>query len=306
MSKKEGIVVSVSGKYANLLTPHGEFIKVSCRGKKPSIGEIFQGYEVSNNIFHFNTKGLAAAACIMFILTIGGGAKAYYSPVATVLVSINPHIELKVNFLNKIISSKALNDDGSKILSEVKIKNVNINEGLEIIIDQSKKDKFIDDNYIKTKTISVDIDGKSIDISKFKSNIQSSNLSIKIQSNGDVILNKNINSKSNGSANYQKPSENNAVNGGRSSINNGNGKSSSNNGNQNNSNNENNNGNVTNSKSDKGKEMVSPDLKQTQGLENSQTKENQGSEKKNDNNKAVNNSSKANSSEQNFNSNENK
>lgn len=293
MSKKEGIVVSVSGKYANLLTPSGEFIKVSCKSRKPNIGEKFQGYQVSNNIFHFNARGLAAAACIMFILTIGGGVKAYYSPVATVLVSINPHIELKVNYFNKIISSKALNDDGRKILSEVKIKNVNINEGLQIIIDQSKKDKFIDDNYISTKTISVEIDGKKINISKFKSNIQASNLSIRIQSNGNVILDKNLNNKSSENANYQKPAGNNTESNENSSVNNENGKSSSNN--ENNSNNNGNNGSSANS--DKVKENESADLKQNQGLENGQTNENQSSKKKADNSKAVNKSSKANSNE---------
>lgn len=293
MSKKEGIVVSISGKYANLLTPSGEFVKVSCKSRKPNIGEKFQGYQVSNNIFHFNARGLAAAACIMFILTIGGGVKAYYSPVATVLVSINPHIELKVNYFNKIISSKALNDDGRKILSEVKIKNVNINEGLQIIIDQSKKDKFIDDNYIKTKTVSVEIDGKKINISKFKSNIQASNLSIRIQSNGNVILDKNLNNESSENANYQKPAGNNTESNENSSVNNENGKSSSNN--ENNSNNNGNNGSSANS--DKVKENESPDLKQNQGLENGQTNENQSSKKKADNSKAVNKSSKVNSNE---------
>lgn len=297
MSKREGIVVSVSAKYANLLTPSGEFIKVSCNGKKPGIGESFQGYEVSNNIFHFNAKGLAAAACIMFILTIGGGVKAYYSPVATVLVNINPHIELKVNYFNRIISTKALNDDGSKILSEVKVRNVNINEGLQMIIDQSEKDKFIDDDYIKTKTVSVDIDGKEIDISKFRANVQASNLSIKIQTNGDITLNKNVNNKSSENANYEKPSGNNTVSNENSSTNKKNGKSSSNN--ENNSNNKGTNKSVANPNSDKVKENSSPDLKQKQGLENGQTNENQSSKKKADNSKDANKSSKANSNENN-------
>ena len=300
MSKKEGIVVSVSGKYANLLTPSGEFIKVSCIGRKPDIGEKFQGCQVSSSIFHFNTKGLTAAACIMFILTIGGGVKAYYSPVATVLVSINPNIELKVNHLNKIISSKALNNDGEKILSEVKIKNANINEGLKTIIDQSKKDKFIDDNYIKTKTVSVDIDGKKINISKFKSNIQNSNLSIKIQSNGSVILDKNSNNKSSENANYQKPAENNKVNNGKSSVSNGNSsvnkenlKSPSNN--KNKQNNKGNNGNSSNPNSNKTKKNASNDLKQKHELKNDRFNDNQGYKKKAYNSKAVNGSHKSNS-----------
>lgn len=196
MSKREGIVISIDGKYANLLTSCGEFIKVDCNGKKPDIGEKFMGDEVKHKYLLFNTRKILAVACIVFMLIAGGGAiKAYYSPTATVLVNINPNIELKVNFLNRIISFKALNNDGRKILNQIKINNININDGLQKIIAQSKKDKFIDANYVKTKTISIDISGKNINISKFKSNIKSSGLSIKIQSNGNIILEKNLSKK---------------------------------------------------------------------------------------------------------------
>ncbi|CAB1246104.1 anti-sigma-I factor RsgI family protein [Clostridium sp. HV4-5-A1G] len=201
MNKREGIVISIDGKCANLLTPYGEFIKVDCNGKKPNIGEEFMGNQIVHRFYPFSARKILAAACIMFVLIIGGGAKAYYSPSATVLVNINPDIELKVNFLNRIISFKALDDDGSKILSQVKIDNVNINDGLKIIIDQSKKDKFIDEEYIKTKTISIDINGKNVNISKFKLNMETSDLKVKIQSNGSIILNKNSNGGSNKSTN---------------------------------------------------------------------------------------------------------
>lgn len=283
MSKKEGIVVSISGKYANLLTPYGEFIKVKYNGEKPNIGEKFKGNEISHNFFQFSTKKIAAAACITFILLLGGGAKAYYSPVATVLVSINPRIELKVNFLNKIISSKALNSDGSKILSEVKINNVNINDGLESIIAQSKKDKFIDGNYIKVKTISVDINGKSIDISKFKSSIEASNLSVKIQSNGDVVLNKNSNKNTNTNKTINKTTNNNSNNNEKTN-NNKNYDKMSNSVNKNNLQNENN------------------SSKQPQNSDINKTKENEGSSKKVDLNKPNqqdNNSNKDSKSKQN-------
>ncbi|PRR79839.1 anti-sigma factor domain-containing protein [Clostridium luticellarii] len=200
MSKREGIVISVSGRYANLLTPYGEFVKVACNGKKPNVGEKFAGSEAVHFFSRFDARKIVAAACIMLALLIGGGVKAYYSPSATVLVNINPDIELKVNFLDRIISYKALNDDGSKVLSQIKIENANVNDGLKMIIDQSKKDKFIDKEYMKTKTISVDINGENINISKFKSNMETSDLNVKIQSNGNTILNKSLNRESNKSS----------------------------------------------------------------------------------------------------------
>ncbi|UZQ51252.1 anti-sigma factor domain-containing protein [Clostridium kluyveri] len=307
MGEKEGIVISINGKYANLLTSCGEFIKVNCNGKKPNIGEIFKGDEVFHNFFYLNGKIIAAAACIMFILFIGGGAKAYYSPVATILVNINPHIELKVNFLNRIISSKALNGDGSKILSQVKINNVNINNGLKIIIDESKKDKFINEDYIKTKTISVNISGKNIDISEFKSNIETSNLNVKIQSNGNIILNKNSNSNSNSSTKItNNDTFNNPSNNVKSLSNENNNKELNSNINKNSSSGKNGSVNGNNSTLDKNNDGGQTNLRQSQYLDGNRIKEEQNYQKrtdKNEDNNHNNNSSKNNLSKQNSNSN---
>ncbi|HBC96402.1 MAG TPA: hypothetical protein DC034_06360 [Clostridium sp.] len=192
MSKKEGIVIDTNGKYANLLTPYGEFIRVNCNGKKPNIGEKFVGNEAVHRFFPVSAKKILIAACIAFALVVCGAARVYYSPSATVLVNINPRIELKVNSLNRIISSKALNDDGRKVLNQIKINNIDVNDGLRMILYQSRKDKLIDRKYMKAKSISINISGKNLDISKFKSDIKTSDLNVKIKSNGNVILNKNL------------------------------------------------------------------------------------------------------------------
>jgi len=299
MGKREGIVVSVEGKYANLLTPYGEFIKVNCNGKKPNVGQEFEGEEVSHKLIKFNTRKLIAVACIMFALLIGGGAKAYYSPIATVLVNINPSIELKVNFLNKIISFRGLNNDGNKIFNEVKINNDNINDALKIIIEQAKKDKFIDKNY--TKTITIDIHGKNIDISKFKSNMVSSNLSVKIELNGDIILNnkpknrsnKNLNSSDKAATKVSTPSSEEHLSDKKEDKT------------LNNSSSENKSSSGGNSSSYKEKDKGESNVKQSQNTDNNsvsnKVKENQNSNKKtegNNNSKYNNNSNKDNNSHQ--------
>ena len=48
----------------------------------------------------------------MFIFISSAFAYAYYTPVTTVVLSINPSISIEANRWNKIISSKALNSDG--------------------------------------------------------------------------------------------------------------------------------------------------------------------------------------------------
>ncbi|MFL0194007.1 hypothetical protein ACJDU8_00150 [Clostridium sp. WILCCON 0269] len=301
MGKKEGIVVSINGKYANLLTSCGEFIKVNCNGKRPNIGEKFKGDEVFHNFFYLNGKAITAAACIMFILFVGAGTKAYYSPVATVLVDINPHIELKVNFLDKIIFCKALNNDGGKILSHIKINNVNINNGLEMIIDESKKDKFINEDYVKTKTISINITGKNIDVSEFKSNAAASNLNVKIQSNGNVILNKNLNKNSNSNSNGNaKIIDSDAFNNGLKNV-----KPSNNNINKNSSQSQNGSTSTTNSTLDKNNDEGENNLKQSGYSDCNKIKEDQSSRKRADRSQG-NNSDKGNPSKQNSSSNSHK
>ncbi|WP_065079132.1 anti-sigma factor domain-containing protein [Clostridium ragsdalei] len=317
MGKKEGIVVSVEGKYANLLTPYGEFIKVNCSGKKLYIGEKFEGDEVLHRLSFFYTRKIIAAACIIFVLLVGGGVKAYYTPAATVLVNINPSIELKVNFLNKIISFKGLNGDGNKILSEVKINNDNINDALKIIIDQAKKDKFIDKNY--AKTISIDIRGKNIDVSGFKSNMASSNLSVKIETNGNIILNnkpkdnstnKNLNSSDKAAAKENTPSSEKHLSDKKEDKKLNNSISSENKfKNESNSSSVGNSSSESNSSSYKEKDKGESNVKQPQDSNNSKVKENQNSNKKteeNMNSKQNDNSNKDNSHQQNSNVNKKK
>lgn len=317
MGKKEGIVVSIEGKYANLLTPYGEFIKVNCGGKKLHTGEKFEGDEVLHRLSFFNTRKIIAAACIIFVLLVGGGVKAYYTPSATVLVNINPSIELKVNFLNRIISFKGLNGDGNKILSEVKINNNNINDALKIIIDQAKKDKFIDKNYVKT--ISIDISGKDIDVSDFKSNMASSNLSVKIEANGNIILNnkpkdnsnnKNLNSSDKAAVKESVPSSEEGLSDEKEDKTLNNSTSSENKfKNENNPSSVGNSSSESNSGSYKEKDKGESNVKPSQNSDSSKIKENQSSNKKAEENmssKQNNNSNKDNSHQENSNGNKKK
>lgn len=68
MSKKEGIVIDTNGKYANLLTPYGEFIRVNCNGKKPNIGEKFVGNEAVHRFFPVSAKNID---CGMYSICTG-------------------------------------------------------------------------------------------------------------------------------------------------------------------------------------------------------------------------------------------
>lgn len=183
---RTGIVLQLEKNKAILMTSSGEFAKVKIPGKAPNIGETYTGkiYK-ENNLIKYAT----AIACLLFVFLTGGGAYAYYSPVTTVQVSINPSLELKLNRLNRIIKYSPLNKDGEVLLTHLNIKNSNIDDGLNQIVEEAKKEKFINENYIKAeKFISVSIasgdKSKSLKLAKFEKYMTDNKLNLNLNNNG--------------------------------------------------------------------------------------------------------------------------
>ena len=189
---KTGIVISIMNKKVGIMTSGGEFVYIKTKKVVPNVGEIYSGELYKKNLFLH--KYAITAASLMFVLISSVSAYAYYTPVTTIVVSINPSVSLEANRWNKIISSKALNSDGSLLLSNIKLKNKSIDVGLELLVNEAKTEHFIDDEYINDeKIISVDIKSDKdgvIDISKFKGAIDDNNLNIKI--NASSSKNKHI------------------------------------------------------------------------------------------------------------------
>ena len=185
---KTGLVLNIENNTATLVTSSGEFVKVIASKSKPKIGETYSGaVKKENNYLRY----LATVAALLIIFIGGGGtAYAYYTPTATVLISINPSIELKINRFDKIIKVSPKNTDGETLLKSVKLKNKNIDEALTLVVEQAKKDNFINEDYIaQGKTISVKIysnnSNKIINIDKFEKTIDENKINTDIDNNGE-------------------------------------------------------------------------------------------------------------------------
>jgi len=198
---KTGVVLQIEKNKAILMTSSGEFTKVKISSKAPNIGDTYTGKVFKENNF---IKYATAVACLFFMFLTGGGAYAYYSPVASAEVTINPSLELKLNRFDRIIKCTPLNKDGEILLSHLNIKNTTVNEGLSQIVEEAKKENFINDNYVKSgKTISINVKSdskkKNLNLSKFESSLAKNNLNVNINNNGkettigDGKINKNIN-----------------------------------------------------------------------------------------------------------------
>lgn len=182
MSKNTGIVMELGKSHAIIMTNHGEFLKVASGKNKPQIGEIFTGEAAKSTPFY---KYALSAASLAFVLLFGSSAYAYYTPVASIQVDINPSIKLDINRFNRIIKTTPLNEDGERVLSEINIKNKPINAGLNLIVDEAKKDNFINENYINQgKAIKVAIENakqdRDIDLSEFSTYVSKNNLKLTV------------------------------------------------------------------------------------------------------------------------------
>ncbi|NMM62674.1 hypothetical protein HBE96_08195 [Clostridium sp. P21] len=195
MKSRKGIVISIENRNVSIITQDGEFTSVCIDKKKttPSVGEEYEGILAKNSIFNNDFSKYIAACLIFLIILSGGSAYAYYMPVSTVVLNTdNPNVELKLNRWGKVIDAKALNKDGDKILKEINIKNNSVNKALIAILEKGKKDKFLNEDYMKgIKTITLDIKGKKdVNLSEFKKEIDKGKLNLVIDRNGTTIFNK--------------------------------------------------------------------------------------------------------------------
>lgn len=164
------------------MTSSGQFLKLKIGRLKPAVGEFYTGELVKATPFY---KYAAAAASLAFVLFSGTATYAYYTPTSSVVVDINPSIELKLNKWNRIIKAIPLNGDGEKVLNSLNVKHKSVNDGLDSIIEEAKKDNFINDDYIKSgKIITVSVEGddseNKLNLSEFTDYAKKNNLKVDI------------------------------------------------------------------------------------------------------------------------------
>lgn len=109
---------------------------------------------------NFRRYGLILApACFAVVLLACFGLISYNIPVSAVSIDINPSIELGVNRYNRVISAESFNDDGEKILNAVSIKNMECNEAVDMIVNQSNQ--YLDSENTVVVTVESESDEKT-------------------------------------------------------------------------------------------------------------------------------------------------
>lgn len=216
VNTKSGLVMKIEAGTVYLMTGDGEFVKVRLDKKEslPMIGSEYCGEIIRPSFIRSNIFKYASVACLMlFTLFGGGGAYAYSKPVSTITISTNSSIELKSNMWGRVISADPINENGKKILQEISLKNKTVEDALLLVLDQSKKDKFIDDNYVKNNnTVQISIKGKELSLASFKKKISEDTLNVKIDNNGTIIYNKSSKNEDGSSSENKKDTTNTSEN----------------------------------------------------------------------------------------------
>ena len=135
----KAVITEIRGAKAAVLQDDGSIRLLENKNYK--IGQVVE--LKTTKWYNKATKWVAAAAAVLMI-TSGAASYAYLKPVATVSLDVNPSIEFRVNSFDKVISVKAMNDDGDQILNELDLKGMEIDEAIEAAIMAMKDDGIFD------------------------------------------------------------------------------------------------------------------------------------------------------------------
>jgi len=176
--KKKGMVIEIKNRNAIIMTKAGEFVSVKFGNSIPICGEDYEGYEVKDRSVFKKVFTSAVAAVFIIILV----AVDYYNPVKAVELNMNSKIMLGLNRWNRVMTASSQDKKGEVVLNKVKIKNTTLEEAVEKLTIEAKKEKIIKSfSQIKVNAIK-----GNVDLSLINSNIQKESV-IEIKKANDSI-----------------------------------------------------------------------------------------------------------------------
>lgn len=153
----KGIIVEKEKKHFIVITKEGRFTRV--RGKDGySIGDEYEagidflrGFQLFSNTnrgsfagfnLGINKRMATAFATVALVFGISTVAYAYIAPYDYVSIDVNPSVELVINRFNRVTKVESFNEDGTKILNELSLKNKTSQEAMELVIKEVEQQGF--------------------------------------------------------------------------------------------------------------------------------------------------------------------
>ncbi|MGE1127708.1 anti-sigma factor domain-containing protein [Bacillus wiedmannii] len=144
----KGIVMDIKKHSVVVLTPNGEFITCKRKGDSCMIGEEISFEEQEQKASRFSIPYFLKPASLLVACFLCALLFFYNQPeekvFAYVSVDINPSLEVSVTKDLRVIDLEACNDDGRRILKELKQwENKQLQDVIRTIIKQSQEDKYL-------------------------------------------------------------------------------------------------------------------------------------------------------------------
>lgn len=147
----KGIVIEINNNQAAVLSDNGAVVRI--KNKNYETGQVVR---MKENKMNFIKKAGSIAAVLA---VAAAGSFAYALPATYVSLDVNPSIEYTVNTFGRVLSVKAVNDDGEVITTELDVKNVNISKAVKVTIDKLREGGYITDD--EDAGIVITISGKN-------------------------------------------------------------------------------------------------------------------------------------------------
>ena len=137
----KSVVVEIRNGLAAVLSDDGCIVKVKNRNYE--IGQVIEMKKMNRK----NKLTLLAASMAAVIMLSGAGAWTYFTPYSYVSLDVNPSIEYSLNRFDRVLSVKAINDDGEELLKKIQLENLSnkkIDEAIAQTMDQIIAEGYFD------------------------------------------------------------------------------------------------------------------------------------------------------------------
>lgn len=111
--------------------------------------------KICRSIVSRRLRMTAQAVCAaLLMLAIGfGGYGLLLVPVSYVSIDVNPSIELELNRIDRVISARAFNEDGERILECVSVDGKHYTDAIDALVESREMEPYLTENAALTFTV---------------------------------------------------------------------------------------------------------------------------------------------------------
>lgn len=192
MKQKTGVVVKVDKEYICVRTIKGEFYNLKPKENTPRIGDIYSGVLATPK--RLAVRRIIFLSVIVVLVLAGMNIYRYFSVSASVVISIPPTIQLKINKWNKVISVTPTSTPARTLVQNIDLKGNSLEKAIQSILEEAKNKNIINKNYIEGEgSLTIYMTNKTktqqdIDLTNLKGYLKDRKIKYLINNDGEDMI----------------------------------------------------------------------------------------------------------------------